>query len=37
MRKLVKLLGGLVALYAVISGALFAAMLQSPLMTEKFD
>lgn len=30
MRKLVKLLGGLVTLYAVISGALFAAMLQSP-------
>ena len=30
MWKLVKILGGLVALYAVISGALFAAMLQSP-------
>jgi hypothetical protein len=30
MRKRVKILGGLVALYAVISGALFAAMLQSP-------
>jgi hypothetical protein len=30
MRKLVKILGGLVALYALISGALFFAMLQSP-------
>ena len=30
MRKLVKILGGLVVLYAVISDALFAAMLQSP-------
>lgn len=30
MRKLVKILGWLVVLYAVISGALFAAMLQSP-------
>ena len=30
MRKLLKILGGLAALYAVICGALFAAMLQSP-------
>ena len=30
MRKVVKILGGLVALYAVVSGTLFAAMLQSP-------
>jgi hypothetical protein len=30
MRKLVKILGRLLVLYAVISGALFAVMLQSP-------
>jgi len=30
MRKLLKILGGLLVLYALASGALFAAMLQSP-------
>lgn len=30
MRKAVKILGAVVALYAVICGTLFAAMLQSP-------
>jgi hypothetical protein len=30
VRRVLKILGGLVALYAVICGAVFAAMLQSP-------
>ncbi len=30
MRKVLKILGWLAAMYAVVSGALFAAMLQSP-------
>lgn len=30
MKKALKVLGAIVALYAVVSGALFAAMLQSP-------